>query len=106
MCSAWCLYKKNIGELVKSQGNIDKQSKIRLKKGVITMRGYTVNGKSWIDWEGRDKEEYQNKTFMHHLIVQITHQFAGENGECNIKNITSPPEENKKHPGAATPLGA
>lgn len=91
---------------MKSQGNIDKQSKIRLKKGVITMRGYTVNGKSWIDWEGRDKEEYQNKTFMHHLIVQITHQFAGENGECNIKNITSPPEENKKHPGAATPLGA
>lgn len=70
------------------------------------MRGYTANGKNWIDWEGRGKEDYQENYFMYHLRKQLAHQFAGENGECNIKNITSPPEENKKHPGAATPLGA
>lgn len=90
---------------MKSQGNIDKQSQIRFKGGVITMRGYTANGKSWIDWEGRDKEDYQENYFMYHLRKQLAHQFAGENGVCNVKNVT-PALEEKKHPGAAAPLGA
>lgn len=69
------------------------------------MRGYTANGKSWIDWEGRDKEDYQENYFMYHLRKQLAHQFAGENGVCNVKNVT-PALEEKKHPGAAAPLGA
>lgn len=61
------------------------------------MRGYTVNGKSWIDWEGRDKEDYQENYFMYHLRKQLAHQFVGEGGTCEVKSITPPPEEDKMH---------
>lgn len=60
------------------------------------MRGYTdKNGKPRIDWEGRDKKEFQN-SFMSNLIRQLNHQYGVTYG---IAKVTPEDEANKNTPG-------